>query len=335
MLKKILIYCIATTVSVFSFAQKIKPPIKTIIIDPGHGGVDQGAVGDHSTEAHNALAISFKVRDLLNKEFPDIKTFMTRQKDELPGGGTNVNAALRYRANFANQNKGDLFLCIHLNSTSTKYLTRQEGTRTQTYYTYSGRGKHKKRIEHTKEVPNYVRYKAPEQVHGTQTYVWAAGKSTDKEKAIEASGTMNEDAGMSDSTMDEEMNPSSMEFKLKAQQYLKYFFHNSLNLANNVEDEFKKAGRYSFGAMQRNEKGIWVLQATNMPSILVETGFISDPKEENYLSSEDGQQEVAECIVNAVKRYKENLELKQKNKQGTGQQDTPPAIMANPNETKH
>jgi N-acetylmuramoyl-L-alanine amidase len=334
MLKNILICTIVTTVSFFSFAQKIKPPIKTIIIDPGHGGVDQGATGEHSTEAHNALAISFKVRDLLNKEFPEIKTLMTRQKDELPGGGTNVNAALRYRANFANQNKGDLFLCIHLNSTGTKYLTRQEGTRTQTYYTYTGRGRHKKKVSHTREVPNYVRYKAPDQVHGTQTYVWAAGKSHDKETAIEASGNLNEEV-FSDSSMGEEMNPNSMEFKLKAQQYLKYFFHNSLNLANNVEEEFKKAGRYSWGAMQRNEKGIWVLQATNMPSILVETGFISDPKEEDYLSSEDGQQEVAKCIVNAVKRYKENLELKQKNHQGATQNEPPPAMMANPNSPKH
>jgi N-acetylmuramoyl-L-alanine amidase len=335
MLKKLLICTIATTVSLFSFAQKLKPPIKTIIIDPGHGGVDQGATGDHSTEAHNALAISFKVRDLLNKDFPEIKTLMTRQKDELPGGGSNVNAALRYRANFANQNKGDLFLCIHLNSTSTKYLTRQDGTRTETYYSYSGRGKHKKKVAHTKEVPNYVRYKAPDQVHGTQTYIWAAGKSGPKEQAIEASGMMNEDEGMTDTSMSEEMNPNSMEFKLKAQQYLKYFFHNSLSLANNVEDEFKKAGRYSFGTMQRNEKGIWVLQATNMPSILVETGFISDPKEEDYLSSEDGQQEVAQCIVNAVKRYKENLELKQKNKQGANQQTGEPAMVTDPGATKH
>lgn len=326
--------CIAAALSYFTFAQKTKPPIKTIIIDPGHGGVDQGAIGEHSTEAKNALAISFKVRDLLNKAYPEIKTLMTRQRDELPGGGTNVNAALKYRANFANQNKGDLFLCIHLNSAGTRYLTRQDGTRTQTYYTYTGRGKRKKKIEHTKEVPNYVRFKAPDQAHGTQTYVWAAGKSTDKEKAIEASGNINEEA-FSDSAMVEELNPNSMEFKLKAQQYLKYFFHNSLNLANNVEDEFKKSGRYSWGAMQRNEKGIWVLQATNMPSILVETGFISDPKEENYLSSEDGQQEVAQCIVNAVQRYKDNLEMKQKNRQGANQTDPPPAMLANPNAPKH
>jgi N-acetylmuramoyl-L-alanine amidase len=332
MLKKILICCAAATVSLFSFAQKTKPPIKTIIIDPGHGGVDQGATGEHSTEAHNALAISFKVRDLLNKEFPEIKTMMTRQKDELPGGGTNVNAALKYRANFANQNKGDLFLCIHLNSTNTKYLTRQEGTREQTYYTYSGRGKHKKKVAHTKEVPNYVRYKAPEQVHGTQTYVWAAGKSGDKEKAIEASGNLSEEAS-ADSILNEEISP--VEYKIRAQAYLTYFFKKSWSLANDVEDEFKKTGRYSFGAMQRNEKGIWVLQATNMPSILVETGFISDPKEEDYLSSEDGQQEVAQCIVNAVKHYKENLELKQKNHQGANQSDTPPAMTADPNGTKH
>src|ERR1700709_1325713 len=180
MLKKMM-FCLIAAISLqFSHAQKSKLPLKTIIIDPGHGGIDQGATGSHSTEAHNALAISFKVRDLLNQEFPEIKTLMTREKDQLPGGGTNVNAALKYRANFANENKGDLFLCIHLNSTNVRYESRQEGTRSSTYYTYSGRGKHKKKIAHTKQVPNMVRYKSANQTNDTQTCLWAAGKSTDK-----------------------------------------------------------------------------------------------------------------------------------------------------------
>jgi N-acetylmuramoyl-L-alanine amidase len=54
-----------------------------------------------------------------------------------------------------------------------------------------------------------------------------------------------------------------------------------------------------------------VLQATAMPSILVETGFITNPQEEDYLNSENGQQEIAECITNALKNYKAWLEKKQ------------------------
>ena len=75
-----------------------------------------------------------------------------------------------------------------------------------------------------------------------------------------------------------------------------------------IEDEFTKEGRFSRGVKQRNEKGIWVLQATGMPSILVETGYISNTEEEQYINSDKGQDEIVAAIVNAIKRYKASLE---------------------------
>jgi N-acetylmuramoyl-L-alanine amidase len=99
-----------------------------------------------------------------------------------------------------------------------------------------------------------------------------------------------------------------VEARIRAAQYTKYFFQKSLTLASYVEEEFATIGRYSWGVQQRDWDGIWVLQATQMPSILVETGFIDHPDEEAYLSSEQGQLETARCIVNAVKRYKAMLE---------------------------
>ena len=87
---------------------------------------------------------------------------------------------------------------------------------------------------------------------------------------------------------------------LKTQKYAE----RSRNLALTVEDEFAKAGRISRGAKQRDQKGIWVLQAVAMPAILIETGFISDADEEDYLNSMQGQQEIVESIVKALKRYK-------------------------------
>jgi N-acetylmuramoyl-L-alanine amidase len=56
---------------------------------------------------------------------------------------------------------------------------------------------------------------------------------------------------------------------------------------------------------QRNHKGIWVLQATGMPSILVEMGFISNNEDQAYLMSEEGQNTIVKDIVNAVKVYLE------------------------------
>lgn len=78
-----------------------------------------------------------------------------------------------------------------------------------------------------------------------------------------------------------------------------------------IEEEFVKEGRSSRGVKQRNEKGIWVLQATSMPSILVETGFITHRPDEDYLNSEKGQEEIAGNVLEAIKRYRTATESKQ------------------------
>src|SRR5690606_13123349 len=90
--------------------------------------------------------------------------------------------------------------------------------------------------------------------------------------------------------------------------WTKRYFDKSYILASLVEEEFVKAGRVSRGVKQRNEKGIWVLQATGMPSILVETGFISNKEEEDYLNNESGHNTIAENVFNSIKRYREITE---------------------------
>ena len=85
--------------------------------------------------------------------------------------------------------------------------------------------------------------------------------------------------------------------------YAKKYFENSLHFATLIEAEFVKEGRVSRGVKQRNEKGIWVLQATGMPSVLIETGFISDKEEEKYLDSEKGQEEIVQNITSALGNY--------------------------------
>ena len=76
-----------------------------------------------------------------------------------------------------------------------------------------------------------------------------------------------------------------------------------------VEDEFKNRGRISYGVKQR-DVGIQVLQATGMPSILVETGFLSNKEEEEYLNSNKGQEEVVTDIAAAFRKYKQTMESK-------------------------
>ena len=110
---------------------------------------------------------------------------------------------------------------------------------------------------------------------------------------------------------------SSTENRLRAQVYAKRYQERSIKLASLVDDEISKTDRPSLGINQR-QKGIWVLQATNMPAILVETGFIDNYDDERYLNSDAGQQEIADCIANAVVRYKEQME----NPRGTSSTDS-------------
>lgn len=113
-------------------------------------------------------------------------------------------------------------------------------------------------------------------------------------------------------------NINDPEFKAKSLLWTKKYFDKSLLLASMVEEEFSKAGRLSTGVKQRTWEGIWVLQATAMPSILVETGFITNREEEEYLNSEKGQDEVAENVLAAIKRYKSTLEANNNTTSKTG-----------------
>ena len=84
------------------FSQTAKKVLRTIIIDPGHGGLDQGAKGAYSTEADVSLTVSLKLGKAIEQEFPDTKIIYTRTTDILPGNKTNKTDALRYRADLAN-----------------------------------------------------------------------------------------------------------------------------------------------------------------------------------------------------------------------------------------
>lgn len=83
------------------------------------------------------------------------------------------------------------------------------------------------------------------------------------------------------------------------------FINQSLSLAALVEEEFKKDGRFSRGVKQA---GFLVLWRTTMPAILIETGFLTNKNEEQYLASEKGQNELTQSIFTAVKLYKQKME---------------------------
>ncbi|MEO0789065.1 MAG: N-acetylmuramoyl-L-alanine amidase [Bacteroidota bacterium] len=83
------------------------------------------------------------------------------------------------------------------------------------------------------------------------------------------------------------------------------FLDQSIMFAEQVERQLAAAGRKSRGVKQA---GFVVLKETAMPSVLVESGFLSNRAEEAYLMSEDGQEEVANALLEAFRSYKQLIE---------------------------
>jgi N-acetylmuramoyl-L-alanine amidase len=314
----ILSFCILPVL--FSFVtDPVKPnkkqTLKTIIIDAGHGLPNSNAEGKYSYESQLTLAMALKLSERLKEVLPDCNILLTRTDENLPGGLKDKNIANRWRANFANENHGDLFISIHVNDLEPRYQRKIEGYREETYTVTVGKGKKKRRVEKTRSVPIYKSYKLSCDRMGTETYIWAVNKYDQKQNAV---GSREGDQfGEKDSSG---MFAESPDAKILASLRTKKYFDQSLAIATFVEEEFKKEGRTSYGVKQRNNEGIWVLQATNMPSILVETGFICNFEEEDYMNSEKGQNEISYALMRAVLRYKQLLET------GSGVLADPPNV---------
>lgn len=279
--------------------------IKTIIVDPGHGGSDAGARGEYegtlgSLEKNITLAISLKLVDELKKQLPGVNIIPTRTTD--------VFNSVKEKAKFANDNHGDLFVCIHADAVNLKTGSRILGYREERYTTvkYVGKGKKRKKIvtPHTREVPIRQYFKIPTTRKGTSTLILAAHKTGAKIKALEESD-MQFETSANDSTAD--INYDSPEWKASALIYTQNYLKRSYQLATNVQEEVEATGRNNLGVWQR-QIGLWVLQATQMPAVLIETGFIANYDDERYLNSEAGQQEIAEAITRAIIKYKNQVE---------------------------
>lgn len=297
----------ALLLSLFSsFTSKQDKPqkdqvLKTIIIDAGHGimpnGGHNGAKGSYSYEDDICLDISKKLVALIKQEMPEVKIIETRPDKYI--------VDLRERADIANHNKGDLFVSIHVNAMPPVQKKEFLGYKTETYYVGKGKNRKKK----TRKVAKYRYYQVPNTTRkGTETYIWGAHKGDDKEVAVRENAPMLGEDNYKEKYG--EMDVNSPEFIALSLAKTLQFQRRSSSLASLVEQEFSKVGRVSGGPKQR-QVGIWVLQATAMPSVLVETGFITNPDEEAYLNSENGQDEIAKCITAALKNYKTWLEKKQ------------------------
>jgi len=142
-------------------------------------------------------------------------------------------------------------------------------------------------------------------VKGTETYVMGLHKDEEnlavamKENAVI---TLEKDYGTKYEGYDPKSPESFIVFSLLQNTYLEQ----SLEFASYTQDQFReKVQRQDRGVKQA---GFLVLWKTTMPSVLIETGFITNREEEQYLMSETGQDLIASAIYRSFRNYKNSIE---------------------------
>jgi len=142
-------------------------------------------------------------------------------------------------------------------------------------------------------------------VSGSETFVMGEHKS---EANLDVAKLENAAILLEENADDEYggFNPNSTAAYIALTLYQSEFKQQSISLAQAVQEQFtKRAGRKDRSVQQA---GFLVLYRTAMPSILVELGFLSNPKEEAFLLSESGKSFMAQCVYRAFKEFKTNYE---------------------------
>lgn len=144
-------------------------------------------------------------------------------------------------------------------------------------------------------------------IRGTETYVMGLHKSqSNLEVAKQENSAIlyEENYSRTYQGFDPNSAESYIIFSLMQNAYLEQ----SLNFASYIQEKFdRNTGLKNRGVKQA---GFLVLYETAMPRVLVEAGFLSNPSEEKYLNSEEGQEKIASSIYEAFREYKQNIESK-------------------------
>lgn len=139
---------------------------------------------------------------------------------------------------------------------------------------------------------------------GTETFVGAYRRINEMDAGLKE----NEDI-ISDKRYKEKgaFNTNSAEESILLSLYKSMYRAKSLSLATHIQNSYtKRNNRVNRGV---KEQGLLILQRAAMPSVLTEIGFISNPEEEKYINSAEGQEEIVSAIVEAIKAYKEEVEI--------------------------
>ena len=219
-----------------------------IVIDPGHGGKDTGAIGPNGTwESVVALAVSQRLAEQINKT-QDMRAFLTRSGDSF--------VPLRDRMEIARERKADLFVSIHADA-----LDNNPRVRGASIYTLSDKGA-----------------------------VDEASKRLAKRE--------NEDISIGDVSLsgkDDSFASLMMDLSQGATNEA------SLEIGEFVLTELSRVS--SIRKKKVQQSGLLVLKSPDVPSILIETTYISNPNEEKKLKDRNFQNKLANAILKGVRNY--------------------------------
>lgn len=224
---------------------------KIIVLDPGHGGEDPGAVGKYNNQEKNInLTIAKFLKEKLEEDGNFI-VYLTREED--------VFIPLVKRTEFANNKNADLFISIHCNASE----------------------------------------KSSKADCGFEIY-FLSETATDPD-AVATEKLENEVIKFEKQT--EEINKLQ---KILWSMIVNEFINESSKLCSLVGQEVIQRTQQNYRGVK--QAGFYVLRGTQMPSVLVECGFISDTKEELKLIRPEFQKLIADGIYAGIKRYFENGE---------------------------
>lgn len=238
--------------------------LKTVVIDPGHGGKDPGALGKSKNmhEKHVVLAVSKLLGAKIKEAYPDVKVIYTRNGDTFIG--------LHERAMVARRNNADLFISIHCNGSEN---SEAKGSSVHILGQSSKKNKN------------------------NQTDYFERNMSVaQRENSVIV---LEEDYQTKYQTFD----PDSPESYISHQLQWMAYYESSLLFASEVVDNLIVAP-LTPRRIVIDQDIFQVLVEANMPAVLLELAFVTNPTEYKYLSSEAGQKAIADRLFEAFKSYK-------------------------------
>ena len=231
-------------------SQPSKPKKRTgdllVLIDPGHGGEDPGALGKTAREKDVVLAIAKRLKKKIDRE-PGLRADLTRGGDYYIG--------LRKRTRIAREKQADIFVSIHADAFKNK------NARGASVYALSQRGA------------------------SSETARWLANKENSSD-LVGGVSLADKDNLLAEVLLDLSMTKTVSE---------------SISFGREVLSELKKIGRVHSKRVE--QAGFAVLKSPDIPSILIETAYITNPTEEKLLKSSSHQDRVANAVVIGIRRY--------------------------------